>query len=231
MTGVTVREWGAILMLRSLKSPESYFQAAFRVQSPFAFRDPEGGLDVRKPTCYLFEFDPNRALNLLSEYGLRLAAESNETPEQAIGRLINYLPIFGFKGGAMTELDAGAVLDWATAGIGATALARQWNSPVLVEVNERTLSAVLAEEGLMEKLAQVEDFRALVQNAEQVVTATKALKKAKREQGGKLDPKQKREQTETAKQRKEIREKLQKFLARSRCSCTGLTSARRLSST
>ena len=66
----------------------------------------------------------------------------------------------------------------------------------------------------MEKLAQIEDFRALVQNAEQVVTATKALKKAKREQGGKLDPKQKREQTETAKRRKEIREKLQKFLAR-----------------
>lgn len=214
MTGVTVREWGVILMLRSLKSPESYFQAAFRVQSPFAFRDPEGGLDVRKPTCYLFEFDPNRALNLLSEYGLRLAAESNETPEQAIGRLLNYLPIFGFKGGAMTELDAGDVLDWATAGIGATALARQWNSPVLVEVNERTLSAVLAEEGLMEKLAQIEDFRALVQNAEQVVTATKALKEAKREQGGKLDPKQKREHTETAKQRREIREKLQKFLAR-----------------
>jgi hypothetical protein len=214
MTGVTVREWGAILMLRSLKSPESYYQAAFRVQSPFAFRDPEGGLDVRKPTCYLFEFDPNRALYLLSEYGLRLAAESNETPEQAIGRLLNYLPIFGFKGGAMTELDAGAVLDWATAGIGATALARQWNSPVLVEVNERTLSAVLAEEGLMEKLAQIEDFRALVQGAEQVVTATKALKKAKREQGGKLDPTQKREQTEVAKQRKEIREKLQKFLAR-----------------
>jgi hypothetical protein len=214
MTGVTVREWGAILMLRSLKSPESYFQAAFRVQSPFAFRDPEGGLDVRKPTCYLFEFDPNRALTLLSEYGLRLAAESNETPEQAIGRLLNYLPIFGFKGGEMTELDAGAVLDWATAGIGATALARQWNSPVLVEVNERTLSAVLEHDGLMEKLAQIEDFRALVQSAQQVVTATKELKKAKREQGGKLDQEQRRQQSETAKRRKEIREKLQKFLAR-----------------
>lgn len=214
MTGVTVREWGAILMLRSLKSPESYFQAAFRVQSPFAFRDPEGVLDVRKPTCYLFEFDPNRALNLLSEYGLRLAAESNEIPEQAIGRLLNYLPIFGFKGGAMTELEAGAVLDWATAGIGATALARQWNSPVLVEVNERTLSAVLEHEGLLEKLAGIEDFRALLQNAQHVVTATKELKKAKREQGGKLDDQQRRLQSETAKRRKEIREKLQKFLAR-----------------
>ena len=214
MTGVTVREWGAILMLRSLKAPESYFQAAFRVQSPYAIRDGEGGLDVRKPTCYLFEFDPNRALTLLSEYGLRLAAETGETPEQAIGKLINYLPIFGFKGGAMTELVASDVLDWATAGVGATALAKQWNSSVLVEVNERTLSAVLGHPELLERLAQIEDFRALVNNAEHVVTSTKLLKKAKREQSGKLDSAQKSKQSETAKQRKEIREKLQKFLAR-----------------
>jgi len=214
MTGVTVREWGSILMLRSLKSPESYFQAAFRVQSPYAVRDPEGGLNVRKPTCYLFEFDPNRALTLLAEYGLRLAAESDETPEQTIGKLINYLPIFGFRGGAMTELDASDVLDWATAGVGATALAKQWNSPVLVEVNERTLSAVLEHPGLLETLAQIEDFRALVDNAEHVVTSTKLLKKAKREQGGGLDPQQKKTQSEAAKLRKEIREKLQKFLAR-----------------
>jgi len=214
MTGVTVREWGAILMLRSLKSPESYFQAAFRIQSPYAIRDPEGGLEVRKPTCYLFEFDPNRALSLLSAYGLRLAAQQDETPEQAIGKLINYLPIFGFKGGAMTELEASDVLDWATAGVGATALAKQWNSPVLVQVDERTLSAVLDHPELLETLAQVEDFRALVDNAEHVVTSTKMLKKAKREQGGQLDPGQKREQSETAKKKREIREKLQKFLAR-----------------
>lgn len=214
MTGVTVREWGAILMLRSLKSPESYFQAAFRIQSPYAIRDPEGGLEVRKPTCYLFEFDPNRALTLLSEYGLRLAAQQDETPEQAIGKLINYLPIFGFKGGTMSPLEASEVLDWATAGVGATALAKQWNSPVLVEVNERTLSAVLDHPELLETLAQIEDFRALVNNAEHVVTSTKMLKKAKREQGGKLDPQQKREKSETAQKRREIREKLQKFLAR-----------------
>ena len=214
MTGVTVREWGAILMLRSLKSPESYFQAAFRVQSPYAIRDAEGGIEVRKPTCYLFEFDPNRALSLLSEYGLRLAAQQGETAEQAIGKLINYLPIFGFKGGAMSPLKASDVLDWATAGVGATALAKQWNSPVLVDVNERTLSAVLDHPDLLETLAQIEDFRALVDNAEHVITSTKMLKKAKREQGGKLEPEQKREQSETAKKRREIREKLQKFLAR-----------------
>ncbi|MGO8905646.1 MAG: GIY-YIG nuclease family protein [Solirubrobacteraceae bacterium] len=214
MTGVTVREWGAILMLRSLKSPESYFQAAFRVQSPWAYRDAEGELDVRKPTCYVFEFDPNRALSLLAEYGIRLAAESEESPAEAIGKLLNYLPIFGFSGGSMLPLDASAVLDWATAGTGASALAQRWNSPLLVDVNERTLAAILEHPGLLETLEQIEDFRALVNNAEHVITSMKMLKKAKREQGGKLDPEQKREQSETAIRRKEIRERLQKFLAR-----------------
>lgn len=214
MTGVTVREWGAILMLRSLKSPESYFQAAFRVQSPWAFRDPEGHLDLRKPVCYVFEFDPNRALSLVAEYGSKLATTGDTTPSQAISELINYLPIFGFTGGAMTKLDAAAVLDWASAGVGAAALARQWNSPLLVDVNERTLSAILEQPALMESLENIEDFRALVDNAQQVITNTKDLKKAKREQGGKLTPEQKKKQTETAKRRAEIREKLQKFLAK-----------------
>ena len=214
MTGVTVPEWGAIFMLRSLKSPESYFQAAFRVQSPWAYHDAEGNLDLRKPVCYVFEFDPNRALSLVAEYGSKLATTGDTTPAQAIGELINYLPIFGFTGGAMTQLDATDVLNWASAGVGAAALARRWNSPLLVNVNEHTLSAVLAQPALMEALENIEDFRALVDNAAQVITNTKDLKKAKRDQGGKLTPEQKKKQTETAKRRTEIREKLQKFLAK-----------------
>jgi hypothetical protein len=214
MTGVTVPEWGAILMLRSLKSPESYFQAAFRVQSPWSERTAQGERKVLKPTCYVFEFDPNRALSLVAEYGTRLGTTAEMTPSEAIGQLLNYLPIYSFTGGVMTPLDADNVLDWATAGIGATALAQRWNSPLLVSVNEHTLGAILDHPSLIETLEQIEDFRALVDNAEQVVTSTKLLKKAKREQGGKLDPEQKKEQTETAKQRREIRKKLQKFLAK-----------------
>jgi predicted transcriptional regulator of viral defense system len=61
---------------------------------------------------------------------------------------------------------------------GATALAQRWNSPLLVDVNECTLLAVLEHPGLLETLAQIEDFRALVDNAEHVVTSTKMLKKA-----------------------------------------------------
>lgn len=201
-------------MLRSLKSPESYFQAAFRVQSPWAYRDAEGNLDILKSACYVFEFDPNRALSLVAEYGSKLAATGDTTPSEAISELINHLPIYGFMGGAMTQLDADAVLDWATAGVGAAALARRWNSPLLVDVNERTLAAILDRPDLVETLQNIEDFRALVDHGEQVITNTKDLKKAKREQGGKLDSNQRKQQKETSSKRKEIREKLQKFLAK-----------------
>jgi hypothetical protein len=34
LTGVTVKPWTGIFMLRNLSSPETYFQAAFRVQNP-----------------------------------------------------------------------------------------------------------------------------------------------------------------------------------------------------
>lgn len=214
LTGVTIPEWSAIFMLRSLKSPESYFQAAFRVQSPWVQRDAEGDVNINKETCYVFEFDPNRALQLVAEYGIRLGATGDVTPSYAIGQLINFLPIFAFDSGEMRALDATEVMDWATAGIGASALAARWNSPLLVDVNEHTLGAVLEHPDLLGTLEQIEDFRALADNARQVVTSTKKLKKAKRKQGGELDQTQKKEQSEVAKKRKEIREKLQKFLAR-----------------
>ncbi len=41
-TGVTVPQWSSMLMLRNLNSPETYFQAAFRVQSPWSIKNPHG---------------------------------------------------------------------------------------------------------------------------------------------------------------------------------------------
>ena len=215
MTGVTVREWGAILMLRSLKSPESYFQAAFRVQSPWSYRQADGSVDVQKPTVYVFEFDPNRALGLVAEYGMKLATTGDVTPQQAIGDLMNYLPIFQFADGQMRQLDAADVLNIATTGVGASALAARWNSPLLVEVNEHTLTALLEHPDLLAALEQIEDFRNLANMAQQVVTSTKKLKKVEREKGkSNLDPDDKREKKESNRVRKQIREKLQKFLAK-----------------
>ncbi|NYE35650.1 hypothetical protein F4692_000754 [Nocardioides cavernae] len=216
MTGITIREWGAIFMLRSLKSPESYFQSAFRVQSPWSYRQADGSVDVQKETVYVFEFDPNRALGLVAEYGMKLATVGDDvTPQQAIGELMNYLPIFQFSGGQMRQLDAADVLNIATTGVGASALAARWNSPVLVEVNEHTLTALLQQTDLLEALRQIEDFRNLANMAEQVVTSTKKLKKVEREKGrANLNEDEKKEKKESNSVKKQIREKLQKFLAK-----------------
>jgi hypothetical protein len=214
MTGVTVREWSAILMLRSLQSPESYFQAAFRVQSPWAHRDGEGTLDVLKEKCYVFEFDPNRALLLIVDYATGLGSETGDTPVQTLARLLDFLPIYAFTGGELTELDAETVMEWATASIGAAALARRWNSELLVTVNEDTLGNVLGNPELMATLSELGDFRALATHAEHIVTSSELLRKARRQQGGELDGDQRRLQSEIAKQRMLVKEKLRTFLAK-----------------
>ena len=57
-------------MLRNLKSPEIYFQAAFRVQSPWSIKNPNGDdpneEEVFKPACFVFDFAPTRALRQLA---------------------------------------------------------------------------------------------------------------------------------------------------------------------
>ena len=69
-TGVTVAQWSSILMLRNLKSPETYFQSAFRVQSPWSIKNPNGDNpnqeEILKPVCFVFDFAPTRALRQLS---------------------------------------------------------------------------------------------------------------------------------------------------------------------
>src|SRR3546814_20638416 len=76
-TGVTVKQWSSILMLRNLKSPETYSPAAFRVHSPWSIHNPDGDDTKREmakePLCFVFAFAPARALRQLSEFGYGLA--------------------------------------------------------------------------------------------------------------------------------------------------------------
>src|SRR5690606_12660822 len=100
-TGVTVPQWSSILMLRNLNSPETYFQAAFRVQSPWSIKNPDGDdpnrEEVLKPICFVFDFAPTRALRQLSEYGLGLNP-SEPNPEKAVADLVSFLPVLAFDG-------------------------------------------------------------------------------------------------------------------------------------
>jgi len=55
-TGVSVKPWSGIFMLRNLTSPETYFQAAFRVQTPWTLKNPDGrspnSVEIIKKECY-----------------------------------------------------------------------------------------------------------------------------------------------------------------------------------
>jgi hypothetical protein len=73
-TGVSVKPWTGIFMLRNSSSPETYFQAAFRVQTPWVIKNPDSKSpnkeEILKEECYVFDFAPNRALKQIAEYSL-----------------------------------------------------------------------------------------------------------------------------------------------------------------
>jgi hypothetical protein len=221
-TGVTVAQWSSILMLRNLKSPETYFQAAFRVQSPWSQKNPNGDNpheeEIYKPVCFVFDFAPTRALRQLADYGIGLnPAEPN--PEKAVEDLVSFLPVLAYDGSHMTQVDAGGILDIAMAGTSATLLARKWESALLVNVDNDTLRRILENEEALKAVMNIEGFRALGDNIiETVINKSEKVKENKRGKGEELTPKQRKELTEEEKEykskRKQIQEKLIKFATR-----------------
>ena len=222
-TGVTVPQWSSMLMLRNLKSPETYFQAAFRIQSPWAIRNPNGDNpneeDVLKPVCFVFDFAPTRALRQLSEYGIGLSPEE-ANPEAAVRELVSFLPVLAYDGANMTQIDAGGILDIAMAGTSATLLARKWESALLVNVDNDTLRRILDNPEAMAAVERIEGWRALGDNViETIINKSEAVKDLKNEAKQRdLSSGEKKQLTEEEKEykskRKLVQEKLIKFATR-----------------
>ena len=216
-TGVTVKPWTGILMLRNTTSPETYFQAAFRVQSPWTAKDEHGEEIILKPFCYVFDFAPNRALRQVQEYSCQLNVhESN--PERKVEDFIKFLPILAFDGSSMKEIDAAGVLDMAMSGTTATLLARRWESAVLVNVDNATLQRLMNNPEAMKALMNIEGFRNLNSDIETIINKSEHVKKPKKEKGDDLSASEKKRLTEEEKEfkskRKEIQDKLIKFATR-----------------
>lgn len=216
-TGVTVKPWTGILMLRNTTSPETYFQAAFRVQSPWTAKDEHGEEIILKPFCYVFDFAPNRALRQVQEYSCQLNVhESN--PERKVEDFIKFLPILAFDGSSMKEIDAAGVLDMAMSGTTATLLARRWESAVLVNVDNATLQRLMNSPDAMRALMNIEGFRNLNSDIETIINKSEHVKDTKKEKGDSLSVAEKRQLSEEEKEykskRKEIQDKLIKFATR-----------------
>ena len=222
-TGVTVPQWSSIMMLRNLKSPETYFQAAFRVQSPWSIKNPNGDNpneeEILKPVCFVFDFAPTRALRQLSEYGIGLSP-NEPNPENAVRDLVSFLPVLAYDGANMTQIDAGGILDIAMAGTSATLLARKWESPLLVNVDNDTLRRILENPEALAAVERIEGWRTLGDNViETIINKSEKVKDLKNKgKGTELTGEEKKTLTDEEKEykskRKLVQEKLIKFATR-----------------
>jgi len=119
-TGVTIKEWTAVLMLTDIKSPSLYMQAAFRAQNPY--RELRNGELYMKNSAYLFDFAPTRVLEIYDQFanGLNPKAVKGEITEKErkanIHELLNFFPVISEDvNGEMVELDSEKVLTFPNA--------------------------------------------------------------------------------------------------------------------
>ena len=215
-TGVTVKPWTGILMLRNSSSPETYFQAAFRVQSPWTVRNPDGESpneeQIIKEECYVFDFAPDRALRQIADYSCRLNV-NEANPEKKVEEFIRFLPVLAYDGSSMKQIDAAGILDIAMSGTSATLLARRWQSALLVNVDNDTLSRLMANEKAIDALMGIEGFRNLNQDIETIINKSEAVKKARKEANAEeLSKKERQELSAEEKEYRSLRKRIQENL-------------------
>ena len=165
----------------------------------------------------MFDFALNRALRQISDYSCRLNIHEGN-PEKKVAEFINFLPVIAYDGSSMRQINAGDILDIAMAGTSATLLAKRWESVLLVNVDNETLSRLIANKDAMDALMKIEGFRSLNSDIETIIAKSEKVKKAKKEGTKDLTPKQKKELSDEEKEykskRKQIQEKLIKFATR-----------------
>lgn len=221
-TGVSISPLTGIFMLRNISTPETYFQAAFRVQTPWTLKSynslsPNAELII-KEECYIFDFAPNRALRQIADYSCRLNLDE-DNPEAKVAEFVSFLPVLAYDGSSMKEIDAAGILDMAMSGTTATLLATRWESALLVNVDNLTLERLMNNVAAMKALMNIEGFRNLNQDIETIINKSNSINKAKKDANDRpltqIEKSQlSEEEKEFKKLRKQIQEKLRKFATR-----------------
>ena len=209
-TGVTVRPWTGVFMLRNLKSPETYFQTAFRVQNPWVVKNDLGQDVIMKEECYIFDFALERALKQISDYSVRLNTQ-DDSPEKKVAEFINFLPVLAFDGAGMNQINAQDVLDITYAGTSATLLAKRWQTALLVHVDNDTLKKLQANPEALAALENLEGFRKLNEQIQTIINKSEKVKQGKA-QTEKQTEKEKKELSDEEKEMKSLRKQVQENL-------------------
>ena len=213
-TGVTVRPWTGVFILRNTSSPETYFQTAFRVQSPWTISNDKSPNEheILKEECYVFDFAPSRALKLLTDYSCSLNIE-NISNQSKVEDFIKFLPVISFDGSSMTKMDAHQILEFCAVGTTGSQLAKAFQSARSVNVDNATLSKIINDQELLDILMKIEGFKKLNTDIEKIISRSEKindLKKQANEQD--LTKKENHDLKEAQKEQKSLRQKIREQL-------------------
>lgn len=113
-TGVTVTPWTAVFMLNNTKSPMLYMQTAFRAASPGSLPDGRA-----KEFAYVFDFNPDRCLQLIVETAKVNAKESKngdpveqaELDKASVSEYLEYISLLSLTGSKFTAPDSDLIME------------------------------------------------------------------------------------------------------------------------
>ena len=166
-TGVTVCPWTGVFMPRNCSTQETYFQAAFHVQSPWTLKNSSGLSPnkelILKSECYIFDFAPDRALRQIADYSCHLNVNEDD-PEKKVEEFIRFLPVPAYDGNSMRQIEAAGVLGVTMSGTTATLSAHRRESTLPINANNDTLRQLMANEQAVQALISIEVFRNLNQD-------------------------------------------------------------------
>lgn len=218
-TGVTVPPWTGIFMLRTLSSPETYFQSAFRVQSSWTIKseDPTKGKVNLKEKCYVFDFDPHRALVQIENYATNLDTR-NLSREEKISEFIKFLPVLAHDGFSMEKIDAEGLLDMTISSTTSSLLARGWNSMTLLDVSPSKILEMTKNEEVMKAINSILSHRKKDTRTDKkrIINNIKNLKKlsTKKDLSSNEKKELSKERSTYKKEEKLIKEKLKTLITR-----------------
>lgn len=117
LTGVTVKEWDTMIMLKNTHSAQEYDQAVFRIQNQYVIDyEAEDGSILKKdmkPQTILVDFDPMRifeiqgtSANIVSE-----VSEKTESFETALSTELRFFPIITYNGTGLVKVEPNNIVE------------------------------------------------------------------------------------------------------------------------
>jgi len=117
LTGVTVKEWDTMIMLKNTHSAQEYDQAVFRIQNQYVveYEASDGSVIKKdmKPQTILVDFDPMRIFeiqgtssNIISE-----VSSKEESFEDALSTELKYFPIITYNGTSLVKVEPNNIVE------------------------------------------------------------------------------------------------------------------------